>query len=143
MFSRPVSSGWKPVPTSSRLATRPLIVMRPVVGSVMRLRILSSVDLAGAVSADDAKAVSLVDLEGDLFERPELVPLEAAAFDMADRMEDALGKALAGLGDHVPEGNILAALTALMSDDIPFPQIFDSNRGGHMISAKARSVFRK
>ena len=24
MFSRPVSSGWKPVPTSSRLATRPL-----------------------------------------------------------------------------------------------------------------------
>ena len=25
MFSRPVSSGWKPVPTSSRLATRPLI----------------------------------------------------------------------------------------------------------------------
>ena len=23
MFSRPVSSGWKPVPTSSRLATRP------------------------------------------------------------------------------------------------------------------------
>ena len=26
MFSRPVSSGWKPVPTSSRLATRPVIV---------------------------------------------------------------------------------------------------------------------
>ena len=24
MFSRPVSSGWKPVPTSSRLPTRPL-----------------------------------------------------------------------------------------------------------------------
>ena len=26
MFSRPVSSGWKPVPTSSRLATRPWMV---------------------------------------------------------------------------------------------------------------------
>ena len=24
MFSRPVSSGWKPVPTSSRLPTRPV-----------------------------------------------------------------------------------------------------------------------
>ena len=45
MFSRPVSSGWKPVPTSSRLATRPLIATRPSVGSVMRDRILSSVVL--------------------------------------------------------------------------------------------------
>ena len=45
MFSRPVSSGWKPVPTSSRLATRPRILTRPSVGSVMRERILSSVIL--------------------------------------------------------------------------------------------------
>ena len=44
-FSRPVSSGWKPVPTSSRLPTRPRIVARPSVGVVMRVRILSSVDL--------------------------------------------------------------------------------------------------
>src|SRR5687768_9298156 len=44
-FSRPVSSGWKPVPTSSRLATRPLIETRPSVGSVMRDRTLSSVVL--------------------------------------------------------------------------------------------------
>src|SRR4029450_1902326 len=44
-FSRPVSSGWKPVPTSSRLATRPLIESRPSLGSVMRDRILSSVVL--------------------------------------------------------------------------------------------------
>jgi hypothetical protein len=43
MFSRPVSSGWKPVPTSRRLATRPRISMRPLVGSVMRERILSRV----------------------------------------------------------------------------------------------------
>ncbi len=45
MFSRPVSSGWKPVPTSSRLPTRPRISARPVVGSVIRDRILSSVVL--------------------------------------------------------------------------------------------------
>ncbi len=44
MFSAPVSSGWKPVPTSSRLATRPLMVTRPALGSVMRLSTLSSVD---------------------------------------------------------------------------------------------------
>ncbi len=45
MFSRPVSSGWKPAPTSSSEATRPRISTRPAVGSVMRERILSSVDL--------------------------------------------------------------------------------------------------
>jgi hypothetical protein len=41
LSSRPVSSGWKPVLTSSRLPTRPLIRTRPSVGSVMRLRIFS------------------------------------------------------------------------------------------------------
>ena len=45
MFSRPVSSGWKPVPTSSRLPTRPRISARPAVGEVIRVRIFSSVDL--------------------------------------------------------------------------------------------------
>ena len=42
-FSRPVSSGWNPVPTSNRLATRPRIVIVPEVGSVMRLSARSSV----------------------------------------------------------------------------------------------------
>ena len=44
MFSRPVSSPWKPVPTSSRLPTRPRISTRPDVGVVMRVSTLSSVD---------------------------------------------------------------------------------------------------
>src|SRR5512135_3658663 len=43
MFSRPVSSGWKPVPTSSRLAIRPWMSIAPVVGRVIRVRSLSSV----------------------------------------------------------------------------------------------------
>ena len=43
MFSRPVNSGWKPVPTSSRLPTRPFSSTRPFVGSVIRDRIFSSV----------------------------------------------------------------------------------------------------
>ena len=45
MFSRPVSSGWKPVPTSNKLATRPLMLIFPVVGVVTRERIFNSVDL--------------------------------------------------------------------------------------------------
>src|SRR4051812_37479627 len=45
IFSRPVSSAWNPVPTSSRLATRPRIRIRPRVGSVIRLMILRKVDL--------------------------------------------------------------------------------------------------
>ncbi len=43
MFSRPVSSGWNPVPTSSRLPTRPPSSIRPVVGAVIRLMILRRV----------------------------------------------------------------------------------------------------
>jgi hypothetical protein len=43
MFSRPVSSGWKPVPTSSRAATRPRVRLVPLVGVVMRMSTLSIV----------------------------------------------------------------------------------------------------
>src|SRR6476661_6982931 len=42
-FSRPVRSGWKPVPTSSSDPTRPSRSTVPVVGSTMRDRILSRV----------------------------------------------------------------------------------------------------
>src|SRR5437588_4056340 len=44
-FSRPVSSGWKPVPTSRRLPPRPVTSAWPRVGSVIRERIRSSVVL--------------------------------------------------------------------------------------------------
>lgn len=44
-FSRPVNSGWNPVPTSSRLPTRPARSARPRVGAVIRVRIFSRVDL--------------------------------------------------------------------------------------------------
>ena len=61
------------MPTSSRLATRPAIVTRPLVGSVMRDRIFSRVDLAGAVAADDAEHLAALDLEAHVLERPELL----------------------------------------------------------------------
>ena len=44
-LSRPVSSGWNPVPTSRRDAIRPWTSSRPEVGAVILERILSSVDL--------------------------------------------------------------------------------------------------
>src|SRR5213594_3682747 len=40
---RPLNSGWKPVPTSSRLPTWPWISACPSVGSVIRERTFSSV----------------------------------------------------------------------------------------------------
>ena len=43
MFSRPVSSGWKPVPTSSSVPTRPCSSMRPVGRLVIRASTFSSV----------------------------------------------------------------------------------------------------
>lgn len=45
IFSRPVNSGWKPVPTSNKLAMRPFTFICPVVGSVTRESNLSKVDL--------------------------------------------------------------------------------------------------
>ena len=76
MFSRPVSSGWKPVPTSSRLPTRPRISTRPLVGVVIRVSTLSKRRLAGAVSPDHAEHLALLDLEGDVVERPEFLRFE-------------------------------------------------------------------
>src|SRR3990170_5622686 len=55
MFSRPVSSGWKPVPTSRRLARRPRTLTMPSVGSVMRDRILSKVLLPAPLEPMMAK----------------------------------------------------------------------------------------
>src|SRR5436190_4877350 len=45
MFSRPVSSGWKPVPTSSSAPTWPFSSATPSVGAVTRERTFSSVVL--------------------------------------------------------------------------------------------------
>ena len=55
MFSRPVSSGWKPVPTSSRLATRPHSSTRPRGRLGDAAQDLEQRALAGAVAADDAE----------------------------------------------------------------------------------------
>ena len=116
-----------PVPTSSRLATRPLISTRPVVGSVMRDRILSSVRLAGAVAADDADQLAALDLEVDVAAAPR-IPRRS--------LDDAAGRAAGpsplrhrlraplhhGLAEHSPRArsrwpmtNFLPRLSARMT----------------------------
>ena len=63
MFSRPVSSGWKPVPTSSSEPTRPVISAQPAVGSVIRDRILSRVLLPAPLLPMMPDHLALADLE--------------------------------------------------------------------------------
>ena len=70
MFSRPVSSGWKPVPTSSRLADA-AANLGPAGGRLGDAgEDLQQRDLAGAVAADDADDLAFADLEGDVLQGP-------------------------------------------------------------------------
>ncbi len=71
-LSRPVRSGWNPVPISSSDPTRPRTVAQPVLGSVMRDRILRSVlfpaplrpttptTSPGAISNDTSRSAQIV-----------------------------------------------------------------------------------
>ena len=72
-FSRPVSSGWKPVPTSSRLPTRPRMTARPARRCRDPRQELQKRRLPGAVAADDAEDLAPLDLEGHVLERPDLL----------------------------------------------------------------------
>ena len=71
MFSRPVSSGWKPVPTSSKRAdtAEDLGVTGRGLGDPRED--LQERALAGAVAADDAEHLTLADLEGGVAEGPD------------------------------------------------------------------------
>ena len=82
MFSRPVSSGWKPVPTSSRLATRPRNRDTSFGGFGDAAQDLQQRAFAGTVTANDAENFALLDLEAHILERPEfldLIPLHHLA----------------------------------------------------------------
>ena len=99
MFSLPVSSGWKPVPTSSSVATRPRVRETPAVGSVMRLRIFRSVDLPGAVTPDHAKRLPLRDTQIDVPQGPDLLtgsPTTAEAHKDRDRRSDRVSEGASG-----------------------------------------------
>ena len=68
------------MPTSSSEATRPSSITRPAVGSVIRLRILSSVDFPAPLRPMMPKHLAALDLEGDILERPQEL-LHAVALD--------------------------------------------------------------
>ena len=63
MFSRPVSSGWNPAPSSSSAAVRPTLRIVPLVGRRMPAMHLSSVDFARAVVPEQTDGLALVDLQ--------------------------------------------------------------------------------
>ena len=124
MFSRPVSSGWKPVPTSSRLATLPLMRTLPSVGSVIRLKILRRVDFPAPL-------------------RP-IMPIRSPRFTSNDTSfraqnsscvlfsddraivrkgaDNASAEVFYFLGHDVPQGGV--RLSPLLGQEILFPQRF-------------------
>ena len=73
MFSRPVSSGLKPVPTSRRLPTRPRIIARPLVGVVIRVSTLSSVDLPAPFRPITPTASPSANVEAHVPQCPEIL----------------------------------------------------------------------
>ena len=89
-FSRPVSSSWKPVPTSSRALSRPRTRATPAVGAVIRARILKQRGLARTVAADDADQFTVAHAERDVLQRPEVHALGGTA--AAHPVRDDLGE---------------------------------------------------
>ena len=77
MFSRPVSSGWKPVPTSSRRRRGRAIDARPVGRLGDPREDLEQRALAGAVAADDADALAVLDVEVDVAGAPRTPDVDA------------------------------------------------------------------
>ncbi len=73
LSSGQLPSGWKPVPTSSRLLTLPKISARPPVCPVIRERILSSVLFPRAVATNDTHHLTALYLDRDIVECPERV----------------------------------------------------------------------
>ena len=72
MFSRPLTPD-ESLSDFQQARDPPRIRTRPSVGSVMRLRILSSVDFARTVATDDAEYLALFDFEGNPLQRPEVL----------------------------------------------------------------------
>ena len=108
MFSRPVSSGWKPVPTSSSEPTRPVTSAQPVVGSVIRERIFSSVLLPAPLWPIRPTTSPLLDRQRDVAQRPERVASALAAAGRASRRSERRR----GLDDALAQRAVAAAAEA-------------------------------
>jgi hypothetical protein len=69
IFSRPLSSGWKPELTSISAESLPLIAISPEVGAVMLDKSFQQGALAGAIVPDNAKALSCLHLKAYVLDR--------------------------------------------------------------------------
>ena len=102
------------MPTSSRLATRPRSVTRPAGRLGDAAQDLEQRALAGAVAADDAEHLALLDLEADILQRPELLDLVALDDLPAAHDVDGLARDIARLAaKHVAQRRVVVALAAL------------------------------
>ena len=128
MFSRPVSSGWKPVPTSSRLATRPVIVdaARGRLGDAAED--LQQRALARAVAADDADDLALLDLEGDVLQRPELLDLVALDDGAPAGHVPRLARQVAHASrEHVAQRGVAFRLRGVVADEVALAEALDGD----------------
>ena len=76
-FSRPLRSGWKPLPSSSSAATRPFIATLAAGRLKDAGHQLERGALTGAVVPDQPQAFAFADAEADVAQRPELFALRA------------------------------------------------------------------
>ncbi len=109
VFSRPVSSGWKPVPTSSRLPMRPthLGVTRGGLGDAGKD--FEQRSFAGAVAADDAYHLALAHVERHIFQRPNVRRIVVAVAVAVSAAEQASGRTHRA-GQCVAQGEIVLPL---------------------------------
>ena len=86
--------------------------------------------LAGAVAADDAQDLALLDLEADILERPEFLDLVALNdLSSANDVDSFAGDVADLTPNHVAQSRIVrAALAAgLMAHQVFFGQVFDGD----------------
>ncbi len=134
MFSRPVSSGWKPVPTSSRLPDAAADHGLARGGRRDLRQQLEQRRLAGAVAADDAEHLALLYREGDVLDRPDLLEVLLVLF---------AEQAAPGMGERVAQGPVAALQLA---DSIALAEALDVDRcrrSHQSVSAKRGSALRK
>ena len=127
MFSRPVSSALNPVPTSSRLPTRPRNSYAPLGRLGDAAEDLQKRALAGPVAADDADDLPSLYLEVHVSERPELLDFIALQDLPAAHHVEALACDVADFAaDHVTQRDVapVALVFSVMRDEVAFGQAF-------------------
>ena len=134
MFSLPLSSGWNPVPTSSSEPTRPASSARPSVGSVIRERTFSSVDLPAPLRPT-MPTTSPASIRSDVLQCPEPFRSSRGCPRRRSRGSDAAG-------DRLGETAVGSRWWTIRYR-LPSPSAGMAGLAHQMTSAKVRSARRK